>query len=133
MGDPLKMLVETHIKARKLEKEMKKCRADLISEYNNKNSSDSKWYILKISYNGFAEALKKETAKFDKLVQDIDLNKAHIEHGDDSNYSEIIDNMGSDSDSSTASYKGLEIDATYKNPVKMGDDEKKIFQKKKQL
>merc|ERR1712173_541826 len=85
------------------------------------------------SHGGFAEALKKETAKFDKLVQDIDLNEADIEHGDDSNYSEIIDNMGSDSDSSTASDKGLEIDATYKNPAKMEDDGKKEIPEKEAI
>merc|ERR1711933_512048 len=56
-----------------------------------------------------------------------------IEHGDDSNYSELIDNMSSDSDSSTASDKGLEIDATYKNPVKMEDDEKKQIPEKEAI
>merc|ERR1712154_414500 len=76
------------------------------------------------SYNGLAGALKKETARFNKLIQDIDLNEADIDH-DYSNYSEIMDNMGSDSDSSTGSDKGLEIDAMYKSPVKMEDDEKK--------
>merc|ERR1711902_16712 len=79
----------------------------------NRNSSDSMWYILKISYNGLAEALKKETAKFNQLIQDIDLNEADIDH-DYSNYSEIMDNMGSDYDSSTGSDKGLGIDAMYK-------------------
>merc|ERR1712154_98695 len=39
-------------------------------------------------------------------------------------------NMGSDSDSSTGSVKGLEIDATYNNPAKMEDDEKKQIPEK---
>jgi len=120
--DTLKMLVETHINARKLEKEIKKCRANLITEYKNKNSSNSNWYILKISYSGFAEQLKKETAKFDKLLQD--LNETDI---DDSNYSEIIDNVYSDSDSSTGSDKALELDAMYKNS---GDQQKKEITQK---
>merc|ERR1712154_501781 len=46
------------------------------------------------------------------------------------NYSEIIDNMGSDSDSTWGSVKGLEIDATYNNPAKMEDDEKKQIPEK---
>jgi len=116
--DTLKMLVETHINTRKLEKEIKKCRADLITEYKNKNSSDSNWYILKISYSRFAEQLKKETAKFDKLLQDI--NETDI---DDSNYSEIIDNIYSDSDSSAGSGKALELDAMYKSSVNQQKEE----------
>merc|ERR1712115_323463 len=107
-------------------------RADLITEYKNRNSSDSKWYILKISYNGLAEALKKETAKFNKLIQDIDLNEADIDH-DYSNYSEIMDNMGSDSDSSIGSGKGLGIDAMYKSPVKMENDGKKEIPEKEAI
>jgi len=123
--DTLKMLVETHINARKLEKEIKKCRANLITEYKNRKSSDSNWYILKISYSGFAEQLKKDTAKFDKLLQD--LNETDI---DDSNYSEIIDNVYSDSDSSTGSDKALELDAMYKNS---SDQQKKEIPEKKAI
>merc|ERR1711997_898849 len=68
-----------------------------------------------------AEQLKKETAKFDKLLQD--LNETDI---DDSNYSEIIDNVYSDSDSSTGSDKALELDAMYKNS---GNQQKEITHK----
>merc|ERR1712154_22731 len=121
-----------HINARKVEKEIKKCRANLITEYKNRNSSDSKWYILKISYNGLTEALKKETAKFNELIQDIDLNEADIDH-DYSNYSEIMDNMGSDSESSTGSGKGLGIDAMYKSPVTVESDGKKEIPEKEAI
>merc|ERR1711997_782220 len=69
-----------------------------------------------------AEQLKKETAKFDKLLQD--LNETDI---DDSNHGEIIDNVYSDSDSSTGSDKALELDAMYKNS---GDQQKKEITKK---
>merc|ERR1712176_1617541 len=69
------------------------------------------------------------TAKFNKLIQDIDLNEADIDH-DYSNYSEIMDNMGSDSDSSTGSNEGLGIDAMYKSPVSVESDGKKEIPEK---
>merc|ERR1712115_213241 len=55
-----------------------------------------------------------------------------IDH-DYSNYSEIMDNMGSDYDSSTGSDKGLGIDAMYKSPVKMANDGKKEIPEKEAI
>jgi len=134
--DALKGLRKAHNAAAKLENETKKYRINLIKEYKNRNSSNSNWYILKTGYSAFAEQLRKETAKFDKLLQE-ESDKIDI---DDSNHSEIIDNMCSDSASSSGSDKGLEIDTSYDNTVsaesvqiKMEDDEKKEISEKEPI
>merc|ERR1711878_86605 len=48
-------------------------------------------------------------------------------------YSEIMDNMGSDSDSSTGSDKGLGIDAMYKSPITVESDGKKGIPEKEAI
>lgn len=108
--DSYKLLVNAHSKARKLEKEIKKERCNLIKEFKNKDSSDSNWDITKIKYTAFAAKLKEVTATFDKLLDELDNidMKDSVDMTSDCN-SEIINNFEADSDSSTGSDDTLNL------------------------
>mmetsp|Transcript_26591 Transcript_26591/g.23411 ORF Transcript_26591/g.23411 Transcript_26591/m.23411 type:complete len:421 (+) Transcript_26591:164-1426(+) len=107
-----KSLISAHVNCKKLEKEIKKERHNLIKEYLNKNSSDSNWFITKIKYTGFAQQLKKETVKFDKLLEELDNNDNNIDTNislsSDGGHSEIMNNFANDPDSDSSSSNGSE-------------------------
>jgi len=122
--DNLNRLLESHINAGKLEKELKKERCRLMTEYKNKNNGNgSNWYIAKIRYFGLSEALKKETLKFEELLNEFDAAETTINDA-----AEIVDNIHYDSSSSTASTsQQTEINDLYKGSlsVEMEEEQKK--------
>lgn len=121
--ESFKLLINAHNNARKLEKEIKKERCNLIKEYKNKSSSDSDWYTTKIRYSAFVAELKKVTDTFDKLLKELDeaeIKENVVDISSDANY-EIVSNFGSDSDSSTGSDKEYDTSHLIKYSVPMTD------------
>merc|ERR1712130_927024 len=103
-------------------KEIKKERCRLMTEYMN-NGNDPNWYIAKIRYFGLSEALKKETLKFEELLNEFDAAETTINDA-----AEIVDNIHYDSSSSTASTsQQTEINDLYKGSlsVEMEEEHKK--------
>eukprot|EP01084_Bolivina_argentea_P051356 94470_1 len=88
----LKVLIETHTKANRLSKEIRKHRGNIIKAYKNKSSSDL--YISKINYTPLVAELNKETATFNELLKNLEEND-FINNYNDTN-SEIIENSNSD-------------------------------------
>ena len=118
-----KALITAHIRCKKLEKEIKAERHNLIKEYLNKDSNDSMWYITKIKYNGFREQLIKETYKFDELLNELDENNNSFENN--SEYSEIINNFTNNysADSDVSSSGGdKEYSSLLRNSVPVTDN-----------
>eukprot|EP01083_Nonionella_stella_P015215 42584_1 len=104
METDLKSLIETHIKANRLAKEIKKTRGNIIQAFKNKDSSDL--YIEKLNYTGFAAALAKETAIFDQLLKKLEGGNYFINNCDIN--SEIAENFHSDSSSTISEKSSLE-------------------------
>eukprot|EP01083_Nonionella_stella_P226655 804711_1 len=88
----LKVLIETHTKANRLSKEIRKHRGNIIKAYKNKSCSDL--YISKINYTPLVAELNKETATFNELLKNLEEND-FINNYNDTN-SEIIENSNSD-------------------------------------
>eukprot|EP01083_Nonionella_stella_P227648 807540_1 len=97
--DSFKSLIETHLITNKLEKAIRKARGKLIKAYKNKDSSQ--FIELKIIYTGFAAELATQTATFNKILNDLDkIDFINDDYNNTNHYSELIDNINTDSSSS---------------------------------
>eukprot|EP01083_Nonionella_stella_P068560 182169_1 len=109
--DGISELIQAHVSISILEKEIRNCRDNLIKQHTTQNTTTNlNIYISKVSYNKYAQQLKQETAKFEKILQDLDV-KDTIKNG------EIMDNIESD----TASTQSQIINA-YSVSIKSNND-----------
>eukprot|EP01084_Bolivina_argentea_P313983 543804_1 len=113
--DGISELIQAHVSISILENLIRNCRDNLIKQHTISQNTNTNLniYISKVSYNKYAQQLKQETAKFEKILQDLDV-KDTITNG---KVTEIMDNIESD----TASTQSQIINA-YSVSIKSNND-----------